>query len=343
MHPVPRRAPRADGGGHEAALARVLRRGVLAPPPRRAGAQTLPTSDECRTCHLGLADDSLSAPAKSYESDIHAEVGLGCLACHGSGGTDTLDPAAGFLSRPGAPEDPRALRPLPLRRRVHAPVRPEPAHGPGLRVLDVRARPAAQAVRRPERGDVHRLPPGAPDPAARRPSSTVYATNIVHTCGRCHADPDRMAQYGIPTDQVAKYSQSVHGKLLLEDGDVSAPVCNDCHGNHGAAPPGLASVRNVCGQCHTVMAGFFDQSGHEEIFKDNGLPGCVTCHQHHAIQPVSDTTLRVREVDVCQTCHAPPDTLGLQFDRMADLLDSLQAAKDSSQAILEEAQNWAWR
>ena len=65
-----------------------------------AGAQTLPTSDDCRDCHLGLADEAMSAPAVSYESDVHAEAGFGCLACHGSGGTDRLEPTAGFLSAP---------------------------------------------------------------------------------------------------------------------------------------------------------------------------------------------------------------------------------------------------
>lgn len=302
-------------------------------------AQTLPTSDDCRSCHLGLADDRLAAPARSYESDIHAEVGLGCLACHGSGGTNAFDPVAGFLSAPERREIPE------LCGRCHADAAYMRQFDPGLRtdqVTEYWTSVHGQRLRDENDPNVatcidchpaHEIRP--PDD----PSSTVYTTNVVQTCGRCHADPARMAPYGIPTNQVELYSSSVHGKLLLEDGDLSAPVCNDCHGNHGAAPPGLASVRNVCGQCHTVMADYFDQSGHEEIFNDNGLPGCVTCHAHHAIQPVSDATLRVRAGDVCETCHVPPDTLGLQFDRIAAVLDTLEEAKTASQALLEEAQN----
>jgi predicted CXXCH cytochrome family protein len=171
------------------------------------------------------------------------------------------------------------------------------------------------------------------------PSSTVYAANVVATCGRCHADATRMAGRDVRTDQVAEYSGSVHGRLLLEDGDLSAPVCNDCHGNHGAAPPGLASVRNVCGQCHSVMAEYFDQSAHGEVFNENDLPGCATCHEHHAVQAASDETLRARSADVCGACHVAPDTLGLEFERMASVLDSLQRAEESSRAVLEEAEN----
>ena len=135
------------------------------------------------------------------------------------------------------------------------------------------------------------------------PTSSVYPKNVVKTCGRCHSDPKRMAGRGIPTDQVEKYTSSVHGKLLLEQGDVSAPVCNTCHGNHGAAPPGLTSVRNVCGNCHTVMADNFDQSGHERLFADHGLPGCATCHNHHDIQKVSDDMLVSRTETVCAQCQ----------------------------------------
>jgi predicted CXXCH cytochrome family protein len=171
------------------------------------------------------------------------------------------------------------------------------------------------------------------------PSSGVNAANVVATCGRCHADPDRMSGHGIPTNQVEAYRGSVHGQLLFEEGDLSAPVCNDCHGNHGAAPPGLTSVRNVCGQCHTVMADYFDQSAHEEIFAENELAGCVTCHDHHAIEPVSDETLHARSEDVCVSCHVPPDTLGIAFERIGDVLDTLEAAREESLRVLEDAEN----
>jgi predicted CXXCH cytochrome family protein len=87
------------------------------------------------------------------------------------------------------------------------------------------------------------------------------------------------------------------------------------------------------------MAEFFDQSAHGEIFNERDLPGCATCHDHHAIQPVADDALLVRERDVCNRCHIAPDTLGLQFERMAAVLDTLADAERASRMILEEAEN----
>jgi len=304
-----------------------------------AGAQTLPTSGECRDCHLSLQDERLSAPARAYESDIHAETGLGCLACHGSGGSDRLDPSSGFLSAPERREIPA------LCGRCHSDGTYMRQFDPGLRTDQVseywtsrhgqllRDRNDPQVATCIDCHPAHNIRP--PDD----PASSVHPSNVVTTCGRCHSDPARMAGRDIPTNQVAEYRTSVHGRLLLEEGDLSAPVCNDCHGNHGAAPPGIASVRNVCGQCHTVMADYFDQSAHEQIFQEANLPGCATCHDHHAIQPVDDASLPEKAHDVCQTCHAPPDTLGLEFERIAAVLDTLTEAEQESRRVLEEAEN----
>ncbi len=309
---------------------------ALAPPVR---AQTLPTSEECRSCHLELASEELSAPARAYERDVHAVAGFGCLACHGSGGVGRLDPRAGFLSAPTRAEIPG------LCGRCHSDAAFMRQFDPGMRVDQVAeywTSVHGQRLRGSNDPDVATCIDCHPAHSIRPPddpSSTVYAANIVQTCGRCHADPVRMAGHDVATDQVAQYSASVHGRLLLEEGDLSAPVCNDCHGNHGAAPPGIASVRNVCGQCHSVMADYFDQSDHEEIFNDSDLPGCATCHEHHAVQSASDATLRERSGDVCETCHVAPDTLGLQFERMAAVLDSLEAAEEAGRRLLSEAEN----
>ena len=77
--------------------------------------------------------------------------------------------------------------------------------------------------------------------------SKVHPQAIPETCGHCHADAKYMAGYKkddgtpLPTDQLEKYKQSVHGKALLEKGDLGAPACNSCHGNHAAMPPKVSS------------------------------------------------------------------------------------------------------
>src|SRR5262249_23258367 len=86
--------------------------------------------------------------------------------------------------------------------------------------------------------------------AVKDPTAPVYPTHIAETCGKCHSNADTMKTYGIPTDQVQKYATSVHFEALMKKQDISAPTCNDCHGNHGSTPPGTSAVGNVCGTCH---------------------------------------------------------------------------------------------
>ena len=302
-----------------------------------ASAQTLPTSEDCRACHAGLDDERLAQPAILYDGDVHAETGFGCLACHGSGGRDELNPRAGFLSAPVRTEIPN------LCGRCHSDAAFMRQFNPALRVDQVSEYwTSVHGTRLRESGDtaVATCVDCHPAHEIKKPSdpeSSVHPVRLVETCGRCHSDPRRMGPRGVPTDQVAHYRGSVHGRKLLEEGDLSAPVCNDCHGNHGAAPPGIASVRNVCGQCHSVVADYFDQSGHEEIFNDADLPGCVACHGNHAIQPAADDALDTRTVEVCAQCHAPDDAAGQAFRAIARVLDSLEHAVDTSRALLEEA------
>src|SRR5207302_1420728 len=78
--------------------------------------------------------------------------------------------------------------------------------------------------------------------------SPVFPTNVAATCAACHASASHMAGYTLPnkqplpTNQLALYQQSVHYAALTKGNDLSAPTCNDCHGNHGAAPPGAGSA-----------------------------------------------------------------------------------------------------
>ncbi|MFQ6007826.1 MAG: hypothetical protein ACE5K8_02640, partial [Candidatus Zixiibacteriota bacterium] len=100
---------------------------------------------------------------------------------------------------------------------------------------------------------------------ARMPHSSTHPLNIVKTCSKCHADKAYMADYDIPTNQVVEYMQSVHGVALLERKDLGAPACNDCHGNHGAAPPGVSSLSAVCGNCHALEAELFNSSPQRSV------------------------------------------------------------------------------
>jgi predicted CXXCH cytochrome family protein len=170
-------------------------------------------------------------------------------------------------------------------------------------------------------------------------ASSVHPLNVGDLCSSCHDDESIMASRGGSTDHLEQFRGSVHGVMLYEEGDVSAPTCNDCHGNHGAAPPGIGSIQNVCSQCHTVMGQYFDESKHVEIFQEAGLPGCETCHGNHAILAPTDAFLTDRTGAVCRQCHAETDPTGDAFLVMAGLIDSLRHARATARETLEEAEN----
>jgi hypothetical protein len=164
--------------------------------------------------------------------------------------------------------------------------------------------------------------------------STVHPLNIPQTCARCHADAAYMKDHKIPTDQFANYKQSVHYEALTVGGDLSAPNCTTCHGNHGAAPPGLETVQNVCSTCHVFQAQLFETSPHKEAFKKSSLPGCITCHSNHKIVHTSDAMIGTDKQAVCTDCHMEGDKgykmAGAIHEQLAKLDTSL---KDADQRI----------
>ncbi|CUS99643.1 cytochrome c3 family protein, partial [Candidatus Kryptonium thompsonii] len=173
---------------------------------------------------------------------------------------------------------------------------------------------------------------------ANDPRSTVFASTLPKTCAKCHSDADYMRGYKIPTDQYEKYVQSVHGKALLEKGDLSAPACNDCHGNHGAIPPGVKSISHVCGVCHALNAEMFSRSPHAEVFEKKNIPQCEICHGNHLIEHPTDEMLGVSTKSTCIKCHKEGDK-GFEVARqMRDMIDTLVVRASKAKAILDEAE-----
>jgi hypothetical protein len=131
------------------------------------------------------------------------------------------------------------------------------------------------------------------------PQSHVHPKNIPDTCGRCHAKESLMSQYKIPSDVVAQYKTSYHATMLFEKGDLSAPTCVTCHGNHGAMPPGTREVGQVCGKCHGRQRELFEKSPHAEAAAAGLFSECVACHGNHAIQRASIDLFDA----TCIRCH----------------------------------------
>jgi hypothetical protein len=312
---------------------------ILASPDHSAAQEG---TDSCISCHEMLSG-RLGEPAAAFAEDVHAEAGFGCAACHGGDptvqGPAAMDLAKGYIGRPSPEQVPDVCG------RCHSNAGFMRQYDPALRVDQV-----AEYVT-----SVHgqRLL-GAADTAvatcaschgahgirpASDPRSAVHPLNVADTCEGCHSDPAHMEPYGIPTDQGAEYRRSVHWETMSEGGDTSAPTCNDCHGNHGAAPPGVSWVGNVCGQCHVVMADYFEESHHSETFTMLGVPGCAVCHQNHDVEPAGDEMLGVGEASVCSKCHREADAGGTVALEMRNLIDGLRVGLDTARAVLLHAED----
>ena len=310
--------------------------GLVAAWPAWTPAQTA-APEGCAACHLETGDERLAAPVKSYAQDIHRAKGFGCVACHGGDsketGMEAMDPAKGYIGKPGRQQIAQVCG------RCHADARFMKRYNPGLRVDQVTEYAASVHGRRlRELNDakvatctschpVHAIRPKSD------PQSSIHPLKVAATCARCHADGAYMAEYKIPTDQFQKYTQSVHWTTMSVKGDLAAPTCNSCHGNHGAAPPGVSWVGNVCGQCHAVMADLFGKSVHAGVFKAMGTPGCATCHQNHDIQPASLAMVGLDAKAVCATCHS---AAALEIRAGIERLRGEQAA---AAAVLQRAEH----
>jgi predicted CXXCH cytochrome family protein len=312
---------------------------ALMASPGAARAQ-LP-KDGCVACHLETGDERLMAPAKAFDGDIHKAKGFGCVACHGgdatAAGMEAMDPAKGFVGKPTHQQIPQVCG------RCHADAAFMKRYNPSLRVNQIAEYATSVHGRRlreladPKVATCTSCHPAHEIRPPSDPKSSVYPLHVADTCGRCHGDAKYMAGYKIPSDQVAKYKTSVHWKAMTDKGDLSAPTCNDCHGNHGAVPPGINWVGNVCGQCHSVMADLFKKSVHAKAFAEMGNPGCVTCHENHGIQPPGDFMLGLGDKAVCSGCHTADDKGGKTATEMRALVDLLSTDTQKAGAILLQA------
>src|SRR5262245_38507941 len=319
----------------------------------RPGA-TQPSTEpnSCATCHTALPDQRLSAPAKAFgASDVHREKGFQCIDCPG-GNRNTADKvkshdvagrdsAMAFDGKPAGPEivatcarchsNAEIMRTFAPKQRVdQAAEYATSVHGKRLAAGD--AKVATCATCHGAHGI--RLVSDAKSP--------VFPTNVAGTCASCHANAEHMAGYkladggALPTTQLADYQKSVHYAALTKRNDLSAPTCNDCHGNHGAVPPGVGSIVNVCGTCHAVFAQKFEGSVHQQIFDK----GCVECHSNHAVLKTSDEVLGTTGHAICATCHSGKDDAGAAgAEKMRGGIERLKAGVERSGALIARIRN----
>jgi predicted CXXCH cytochrome family protein len=297
--------------------------------------------NSCLDCH-GALPDPLGVSQEKFSQDIHAEKGLTCVSCHGGDATsDDPDQAMsrkagwkGKIERSQVPQlcgschsDPAYMRQFnPSLRTDQLSQYKTSVHGKRLAGGDTRVAVCTDCH------SVHDLR------VPSDPRSTVNPVHVASTCGHCHGDSAYMSSYKIPTSQFAEYSKSVHHEALVVRGDLSAPTCTTCHGNHGATPPGVASIANVCSTCHVFQAQLFDSSPHKAAFAAAGMPACLTCHSNHGILHPTDELIGTGERAICTQCHTQGDPGYGTAAQIKQQLLQLSAAIDSADQILGAAE-----
>jgi len=303
--------------------------------------QEAESENSCVTCHemLGAPYDSI---VTVQATDVHGNNNINCVQCHG-GDPSTMDPTQamnediGYIGIPEPTEIPE------LCADCHSDASYMSQYDPGLPVDQMTKYLSSMHGELLQGGDskvaecaschgAHGIMP-VDDPRA-----SVYPLNVPETCNTCHGDEEYMAEYNIPMDQFDEYRNSVHGRAVLENQDLGAPACNDCHGNHGATPPGVASISQVCGTCHVNNQRLFQESLHEPIFDMMGLPECETCHGNHEVQIPTDEMIGVNDQSVCMDCHAEGDAGYTMAAQMAGAIDSLRENYERAESAIERAE-----
>lgn len=278
------------------------------------------------------AQSGIEAATAAFKDDVHASAGLTCDACH-TGMAQGNERYAAVPRTAIAPLCARCHSDAGYMRKFDPQVRIDQfaqyltsTHGTRMAAGDVRVATCS---------DCH-LAHGIT--RVRDPRSPVAPLNVATTCARCHGDAARMGPFGRDAAPPDDWSASVHAAALLKRGDTSAPTCSSCHGSHGAAPPGAASVADVCAQCHVRQAELFRASPKKAIFDEIGQAECLACHGNHRIESPADSWIGLNDGAVCAQCH--DETLGgAQAIRdVRQQLDRLSAAVASADAVLTRAE-----
>jgi predicted CXXCH cytochrome family protein len=279
-------------------------------------------TNSCLDCHSALPDP-YGVTQEKFSQDIHAQKGLACASCHG-GDASSYDPSQAMSTKSGWKGKIDRKQVPALCGSCHSNPEYIRQYNPSLRTdqltqyhTSVHGKLLAAGYTNvavcTDCHSVHDIKP------PNDPRSTVYPVNVAKTCSRCHSDAALMKPYKIPTNQYDQYITSVHFQDLTTGGDLSAPTCATCHGNHGAVPPGVDKVQNVCATCHVFQAQMYAKSTHFKAFQDANLPGCVVCHSNHGIHQPTDAMLDTGSSGVCITCHESHEQC--DQDRAAILAD----------------------
>jgi predicted CXXCH cytochrome family protein len=301
-----------------------------------------PATSTCVSCHEEIAEE-LGPQAEEWKGSIHAAAGITCHDCHGGdpSAEDMLEAKRAETGYVGVPKTRAEVAPRCAR--CHGDIEYMRQYNPSMRVdqlVEYLTSRHGKAVHQQGSDRAATCTDCHGKHAILRvsdPRSSVFPAQVAQTCARCHADAARVGEAGLPIDVHDRWAAGVHGRALSA-GDLSAPTCNDCHGNHGAVPPGVRSVVHVCGRCHATQEEHFQAGTHRAHFERLEKAPCVTCHGNHEVRPASDALLASREPGVCGKCHETGGSCDQAAARMLGDIQRLATETAETEALLSRAE-----
>jgi hypothetical protein len=146
------------------------------------------------------------------------------------------------------------------------------------------------------------------------PRSATFPTNVPRLCARCHREGERAAvRYtGSEHDIIQHYTESIHGKGLVQSGLTVTAMCTNCHTAHSVLPKSdptssvnPKNIPGTCGRCHHGIEEQFRTSIHATLVGKTRrpLPVCSDCHSAHTISRTDLTGFKLDIMTKCGRCH----------------------------------------
>lgn len=291
-----------------------------------------PKEDRCYSCHKEIEN----LPKDFSENDTHRHANLACSSCHGGDPNSddqeiAMSPSKGFVGIPKRKDIPKFCG------KCHSNINVMRVYQPRIATDQVEQYYTSVHGKKLLTGDENVAECSSCHTAhsifaAKDPRSSVHKSNVPNTCNKCHGNSDLMKKYNLPSNALEEYSKSVHGEALLKNKDLGAPACNDCHGNHGAMPPGITSISHVCGTCHASNMEYFNATKMSKAFEEQDFHGCEQCHGNHAILKPNDEMIGVGKESKCIDCHSSGDEGYAVSQKIYSSLTQLKNSYDAANA-----------
>ena len=145
---------------------------------------------------------------------------------------------------------------------------------------------------------------------AQDKSSRINRLNLYRICEKCHPEA------------TSAYVQSVHGKLLIEEGMEESPTCSDCHHSHETTSPldnrslsFKTKIPAFCSNCHLDAYQEYTKDVHGMALERGILRSavCTDCHGAHNILGAKDKNSTIYPANLskttCAECHFKEKTV----------------------------------